>query len=239
MRAAWLLALAACGPDAPCEGVASTCIVVHITSESIATIDTLELDISYAGFHSTATSKGGATALPLVTGVELDGATDEVTVDLLAAGKLAGAVLGTGYLRTDPIAPNTRATVTIPIAALALMCKEGTYCGGDKVNGDSNSLYLCHPGGPGDPDGTPEADVPTLRGVCANGCIRNTCANDLCAAGNIPCVTGNNYCGGHDVEGDPQKLYRCDASHKGVFVTDCEAGGKQCVALDATSDGCR
>src|SRR5262249_26617401 len=64
--AAWLAALAACG-DAPCEGVASTCIVVNITSESIAAIDTIELDIAYAGFHATATSKGEITALPLST----------------------------------------------------------------------------------------------------------------------------------------------------------------------------
>jgi hypothetical protein len=238
MKAAWLVALAACGGD-PCDGVGSTCIAVRVTSQSISSIDTLELDISYTGFHATATSTSGATELPLVTAVELTDATDEVTVEIVAAGKLAGAVLGTGYQRTDPIAADAHATLTIPIAALAEMCKLGTYCGGDKVDGDPDTLYLCHPGGASDPDGTPEADVPTARGHCANGCIQNTADDDVCAGGNIPCVAGNDYCGGHDVDGDPQVLYRCDSTGKGVFVSDCAAAGKQCGALNATSDGCR
>jgi len=233
-------AAVACGGGDPCDGVAATCVTVRITSRAISAIDTLQLDISYAGFHATAaTTAGDATALPLTAAVELAGAGEQVTVDAVAAGKLAGAVLGTGYARSEPLAPGDHGVLAIAIAARADPCVLGTYCGGNKVDGDPETLYLCHAGGADDPDGTPEADVPTARGRCANGCIRNTADDDVCSGGNLPCTAGTTYCGGHRLDGDPQRLYQCDASGAGAFVQDCEAAGLQCLPVTADSDACQ
>ena len=242
-RLALILVVTACGgSDDPCDGVAATCITARITSSSVIAIDTLQLDISYEGFHATtATTAESPTSLPLVTALELGGATVPVTVDIVVAGKLAGAVLGTAYQQSEPLDPGAHATVSFDIAALANPCLEGTYCGGgDRVDGEPDTLYLCHPGGVGDPDGTVEADVPTARGRCLNGCIENTCDDDLCFGGNLPCTDGNNYCGGHKLNGDPQILYRCDpTASKPPVVADCSASGKQCVPIAADMDACR
>jgi hypothetical protein len=237
----WALALlVACGgSDDPCDGVVATCVTVRITSESVAAIDTLQLDISYAGFHDTATTTAGRTALPLATALELDGATAAVIVDIVAAGKLAGAVLGTGYQRTPELAPGDHLLLELPIALRPVPCLAGFYCGDTKVDGDPETLYLCHQGGAGDPDGTPEADVPTARGVCVNGCNHNDGANDVCFGGNTPCTVGNTYCGGHKLDGDPLTLYRCPTSGDPVKVSDCAAAGKICANSGTDTDSCR
>ena len=238
---AWALALlAACGgSDDPCDGVAATCITVRVTSASVAAIDTLQLDISYAGFHDTATTTAGRTGLPLATALELDGATAAVTVDIVAAGKLAGGVLGTGYQRTPELAPGDHLVLELPIALRPVPCLNGDYCGDTKVDGDPETLYLCHQGGAGDPDGTPEADVPTARGVCVNGCLHNDNDDDVCFGGNMPCIVGNLYCGGHKLDGDPLELYRCPSSGKPIPVSDCAAAGKICAVSGTDTDSCR
>lgn len=243
MTRAWLLALlvpvAACGGGGdPCDGVAGTCITVRITSESVAAIDTLQLDISYAGFHDTAATTADRTALPLATALELGGATAPASVDIVAAGKLDGGVLGTGYQRTPELAPGDHALLELPIALRPVPCLRGFYCGDTKVDGDKNTLYLCHPGGAGDPDGTPEADVPTARGVCVNGCNHNDNDDDVCFGGNMPCTVGNTYCGGHKLDGDPLTLYRCPATGAPVTVSDCAAAGKICASSAPDADSC-
>lgn len=240
MRAHWLLVLAACGgSDDPCDGVASTCVAVRVTSAKVAAIDKLELDISYPGFHATAATTAEITALPLATAVELAGVAEPVAVGIVGAGKLAGVVLGTGYAETAVLEPGDHATLELAIARIEDPCVLGTYCGTDKLDGDPDTLYLCHPGGLDDPDGDPEANVPTARGRCENGCIMNTADDDLCSGGNVPCTEGNTYCGGHELDGDPQRLYRCDAAGNAVFVKDCAAAGMQCAPATADSDACR
>jgi hypothetical protein len=240
MRPWWLVVVAACGSDDPCDGVAATCVTVRVTSETVAAIDTLELDISYPGFHDTAaTHTSGTIALPLATALELGDTPESITVGIVAAGKLAGTVLGTGYGEISLLELGAHATLDIPIALRADPCILGTYCGGNKLDGDPETLYLCHPGGLTDPDGDPEANVPTARGHCANGCIINSSDDDVCYGGNVRCAETKSYCGGDKLDGDPQWLYRCDAAGKGVFLEDCELTGKHCVAIAPDNDACR
>ena len=50
-----------------------------------------------------------------------------------------------------------------------------------------------------------------------------------------PCTDGGLYCGGDELDGDPQALYRCQAG-VGVRVEVCAAG---CVIETSRDDHCR
>ncbi len=52
----------------------------------------------------------------------------------------------------------------------------GSYCGGDKVSGDHNTLYLCH-----------GKATPTVIKHCADGCKVNPGADDSCAPAPSSC----------------------------------------------------
>lgn len=56
-----------------------------------------------------------------------------------------------------------------PAAAPATCVTGGSYCGGDKVKGDANTLYRCN-----------GAAAPTVIQVCANGCSVNAGRDDSC-----------------------------------------------------------
>lgn len=222
------LGVAACGAPDPCAEIVGTCLVVEIDSRAVERIDHLELDVLFAGVHGTTTTQpagGGSVALPLVTAIELGGAGDgELTVGVVAAGKLGGNVLGTGAATTT-LAWGARGEIEIELATPNACVAGGLYCGGDKVAGDPQTLYRCNGGG-----------VPIARGVCEAGCIVRPTQDDVCRGAGGPCVEGGFYCGGDKLDGDPRTLYRC-AAGAGVDGRVCANG---CVvAAPGQDDYCR
>jgi hypothetical protein len=213
------LPLVACGDADPCDGVKGRCIALHVESTAVAKIDQLELDVLYGGRHGTATTSDGVVELPFVTSIELPG-TGNVEVGVVAAGKLAGVVLGTGAAHTN-VAAGAHVDVSLELAKPADCTPAAYYCGGDKLAGDPETLYQCNGGG-----------VPLARGVCINGCTVRPTLDDTCDAGPMPCIEGGLYCGGDKVAGDPQSLYRCSAG-AGVDRMICPDG---CVVAPSPND---
>jgi hypothetical protein len=148
-----------------------------------------------------------------------------IEVSVVAAGKLDGAVLGTGVAWID-LVPGSHGALTLHLAANTGDCiPGGLYCGGDKLDGVPDRLYRCNASG-----------VPTSRGECLAGCVVRADADDQCRAHNAPCVEGGFYCGGDKVVGDPQTLYRCDAGAP-VKVETCT---QACVVMPpGMDDECR
>jgi hypothetical protein len=104
-------------------------------------------------------------------------------------------------------------------------CVAGSnYCGGDKVKGDSNTLYRCNADGSG-----------TLLRKCGGGCRINIGNDDTCKAA-PSCVVGGTYCGGDKVDGDPNTLYRCQGQGKTSVVQKCANG---CLVAAGTDDRCK
>jgi hypothetical protein len=217
-----VLVLAACNGNAPCDDVEDTCIEVRLTSESIDAIDQLELDILYGDRHGTTTTQpesGGTVELPFATSIALaiDAETD---VGIVGAGKLGGNVLGTGAASTR-IRPGADAKLELVLAEPAACVAGGFYCGGDKLAGDSQTLYQCNGGG-----------VPLARGRCMHGCVVLPTEDDVCSGGPMRCVEGGFYCGGNELDGDPQTLYRCTNG----AATAPERCADGCVIAPAGSD---
>ncbi len=100
----------------------------------------------------------------------------------------------------------------------------GLYCGGDKVSGDSSTLYRCN--------GTA---APSEVQRCAGGCVVHPGKDDACASGGSSCVAGGLYCGGDKVSGDPNTLYRCNASAAPSVVEYCSGG---CIVRPGQNDLC-
>lgn len=199
-RIALLGLLAACSDPAPCDDVAGRCIAVHISAPDISTIDQLDLDILYGFRHDVAHTQldgGRAVSLPVDTAILLDSTAASLEVGVVAGGKLAGNLLGTGAASAT-LAPDEHATLAIVLAPPAACQDASFYCGGDQVAGDPATLYQCDAGA-----------VPQARGRCLNGCTINPAADDTCAAGPDTCVEGGFYCGGNKLVGDPRSRYRC------------------------------
>jgi hypothetical protein len=221
-------ALAACGDDAvdPCDAVAGACITLHVESRTVDRIDHLELDVLYGDLHGTATTPSTGSSvvdLPLVTAIELSAST-ALPVGVVAAGKLAGVVLGTGAASTT-VAADAHVELTIELSPVADCEAGGYYCGGDKLAGAADTLYQCNGGG-----------VPLARGRCAFGCLVRPTQDDTCQGGGGTCVEGGFYCGGDKLDGDPQSLYRCSG---GVGVDRRICANGCVVAPPGEDDDCR
>lgn len=228
-RAALALALVACGdaPD-PCAEVAGACVAVRVESATVTRVDALALDVLYGDRHGTATTApagGGAVALPVVTAIAVD-APAAVEVGVVAAGLLGASVEGTGAASVA-VAPGQRVAITVELSPPGACVDGGLYCGGDKLAGAADTLYLC------DRD-----SVPRARGRCVAGCVVSPTADDTCRGADDgqpgPCTSGGLYCGGDEVDGDPQALYRCDAG-VGVRVEVCAS---RCVVETGQDDHC-
>ena len=218
-----LLALASCGDSDPCDGVSGRCLALHVESASVERIDQLELDVLYGTLHDTVTTSDGVVDLPVVTAVKLPGS-GTIDVGVVAAGKLSGMVLGTGAAQAT-LAAGAHAEMLIELAPVVMCVADSFYCGGDKIAGDPDVLYLCNGGG-----------VPLARGTCINGCVQRQLDDDLCAAGPTRCTDGGFYCGGDQLGGDPQSLYRCSAG-AGIDRMVCPDG---CVIEQSPyKDHCR
>jgi hypothetical protein len=219
--AAWLCAMvlvAACGTD-PCGGVSGRCIALRIDSESIDRIDQLELDVLYGDRHGTATTSDGVVELPLVTAVALPGS-GTLEVGIVAAGKLAGVVLGTGADQIE-VAAAAHVDMSITIAPTGECTAGSFYCGGDMIAGDPETLYICNGGG-----------VPFARGRCLHGCTVVPGGKDYCEGGDMTCMEPGFYCGGDKIDGDPQSRYTCSGG-TGINRMVCPNG---CVVAPPGSD---
>jgi hypothetical protein len=224
LAASLVALLAACSDDDPCGG-ALTCLRVDIESATVDVIDQLELDVVYEAFHDTTTiGPTGPASLPLATAVILDVANaPTIHVGVVAAGKLGGALLGTGAASTIVDAGH-HARVRIVLAPVELCVAGALYCGDHMLAGDPETLYRCNSGG-----------VPTARGArCAYGCIFQTGKDDACRGGPL-CQDGGRYCGGDKVDGDPKTLYVC-MTRVGTMPTECPSG---CVVRPGSDDICR
>jgi hypothetical protein len=219
--------LAACGVDDPdpCAGLAGACASLRVDSATIDRIDQLELDVVYGERHGTTATQpagGGAVGLPIVTAIELAGDPPD-RVSVVAAGKLAGVVLGTGAASGQ--LAGDRLALVIELAPPGDCVPRGHYCGGDKLSGDPDTLYTCNGGG-----------VPIARGVCEGGCLVRPGLDDACRGVGGPCVEGGFYCGGDKLDGDPRSLYRCS---NGVGVNRVECANGCIVSPPGTDDRCR
>jgi hypothetical protein len=164
------LLLAGCGDDDPCAAIDTTCVALTVDSDTIAQIDQLELDVLWDDGHGTTTTTpgGGTVALPVSTAIAIDTA-DAATVSVVAAGKLSGGVLGTGAATTQLEAAE-HGTLTIHLAPPEDCVAGSNYCGGDKLAGDPDVLYVCNAGG-----------VPIAQERCPNGCTINPGDDDACS----------------------------------------------------------
>lgn len=214
----WLLLLAACGQGDPCDGVAGTCVTLHVTSPDVARIDTLDVDLLAGSFHATATTSGDASP-PLETAIEL-ALTGELDLGIVAAGRLADDLVGTGFARLT-VGDGAHIDAHLALVAPQACVEDTLYCGGNLVAGSSDTLYAC------------KAGAPIARGVCPGGCAIRPNKGDLCTGAGGACVTGGLYCGGDKLDGDPQSLYKCGTG----LVMACANG---CVIGSAGhDDACR
>ena len=221
--AAVLAALAACGDDDPCTG-AVTCVRLDVSSATVDAIDALELDVLYEDFHASVTMRpNGPSSLPLETAIIIDIANaPTIHVGIVAAGKLGGAVVGTGEA-TAIVFAGHHTSERIDLAPVELCVDGALYCGGDQLVGESDVLYRCNANG-----------VPTARGRCAYGCTWRSDKDDVCRGGPL-CQEGGHYCGGDKVDGDPQTLYVC-RDLEGVSPVLCPNG---CLVRPGNDDICR
>lgn len=229
-RAAIFALLAACGSDPdpdPCADIAGTCVAITVRSQLVNRIDQLQLDLLYGDTHDTISAQSTDAALvhlPVATAIALDDAIAPLEVGVVAAGKVAGEVLGTGAASTT-VAPDEHVALTIELAAVAACEDGGFYCGGDQLAGDADTLYICDAG-----------SVPQARGRCVHGCEVRPTADDVCLGGPETCIAGGFYCGGNEVDGDPSSLYTCTAG-EGTNPMECADG---CAIMPpGNDDDCR
>lgn len=200
-------------------------MLLGVDSLVIQTIDQLELDVVYAGHHATITTGtvGKTIDLPssLPLTLELPGP-PLIQVDLIAAGKLGGSVLG---LAADSITVQQGHQASARFFLEPDPCVEGAlYCGGTGIGvlADGKTLYRCTGG------------VPIFYVQCSSGCFPHFEPNAVCTGDGL-CRDGGTYCGGHLLDGEPNTLYVCH-SFRGTSPMPCPAG---CIVRGDGDDACR
>lgn len=219
--------LAACGLGAsdPCDG-AATCVVLDVDSVSIRTIDQLQVDVVYNDHHGTTTigTIGQPIRVPFSFPLKLDLPDSAlIQVDLIAAGKLAGTVIGAGTSSTT-VQRGYRESDFILLWPTEPCVEGALYCGGTPdILADTMSLYRCTGG------------VPTFYTRCSSSCSPYHGMGGQCDGHGL-CRDGGTYCGGHVLDGEPSTLYVCD-SLEGTDPKPCPAG---CVVVgDDGRDVCK
>lgn len=233
------VALTACGAADPCDGIAGACLALHVDPSSVREVDQLDFDIVYGADHGTASTRapvGRTIALPAATAIALGAVASPVPlpVRVRISGVVAGDVVGRAEVALT-IARDEHASARVQLGPLLLDggavdlgdagCQPGgLYCGGDKLEGDPNTLYRCTTSGP------------IIRGACAAGCEVRPGRDDRCRAAGGPCTLNGRYCGGDELPGDPQTLYRCDGTDNPPVVMVCANG---CAIAVNDDDYCR
>ncbi len=98
----------------------------------------------------------------------------------------------------------------------------GLYCGGDKVSGSTSTLFRCNADG----------KSATAVRACKHGCSVNSGDDDSCR-----CSPGGLYCGGDQVTGNSNTLYRCGSN--GVSTTIAARCSNGCRVNSGSDDSCR
>jgi hypothetical protein len=223
-RAVGAGSLAACdlaGPD-PCEGV-DTCVLLDVDSVVIRTIDQLQLDVVYDDHHGTTTiGTGQPISVPFSFPLKLNlPGSPLIKVDIIAAGKLAGRVIGAGTA-SSTVQRGYRDSGFILMWPTEPCVEGALYCGGTyEILADVGSLYRCTGG------------VPMFHARCSSGCSPHFSPGGQCDGRGL-CRDGGTYCGGHVLDGEPDTLYVCE-SFEGTDPMPCPAG---CVVRGDGTDTC-
>jgi hypothetical protein len=221
----WTVACAglACSDSDPC-GDATTCVRLEVDAFSIQAIDQLLLDVVYDGHHATTVTGtlGTAIELPLDLPLTFNVPGNQIDVDLVAAGKLGGQVVGADATSLT-VQSGTHSHESLFLLS-ARACTEGAlYCGGTSdIIAESQSLYRC------------TGSVPIFYARCSFACTPHFDSGAVCA-GSALCRDGGTYCGGHNIDGDPNTLYVC-ASLRGTNARPCTNG---CAIIGDGTDACR
>lgn len=217
--------LAACSTAGdPCDG-AATCVRLDVHGTFVETIDQLTLDVVYGSHHATTTAgtAGELVDLPVTTAIILDlPSSPTIEVDIIAAGKLRGALLGAGAASTT-VQQGHQGSMLV-LLGTATPCIEGAlYCGGtETIFAEFGTLYRCTGG------------IPIFYAKCSFSCSSLGTANGVCAGRGL-CRDGGTYCGGHALDGDPNVLYVCE-EFDATAPRRCANG---CVVRGDGDDVCR
>ena len=224
--------LAACTPRGtpivdsdPCDVATSTCVTLEIEGVNVPAIDQLQLEITFGEFRSTTTTGtlGTEVPLPTTTTLMIDlPSTSTFDVGLLAIGKLNGLVVGEAY-RSKTVYMGEHTSVFLDLQQL-LPCTEGAlYC--SSINGlyaQIGTLYRCVGG------------IPSYYAHCTNSCYSSTSTGAVCLGRDL-CSEGGTYCGGTQVDGDPNTLYVCH-TYQGTNPMPCTRG---CDIRGGGHDACK
>jgi len=218
--------LAAChlGPEDRC-GAATTCVNVEVNGYPFKEIDQLTFDVVYGTRHANTTiDAGGAISLP--TSVPLTFALTDpalIDVELIAAGKLGGRVLGADA-RSIQLQLGDQISATLLLFSIRACTEGAVYCGGTgDIIAESQTLYRCTGG------------LPVYYARCAEACSPHFTDHGECVGLGL-CSDGGHYCGGNKLDGDPSTLYVCkdfDATAPVLCPSGCVIRGGD------GSDACR
>jgi hypothetical protein len=219
--AALLAACSASEPD-PC-GDAATCLRLNINGLLIDSIDQLELDVVIGGTtHSTVTTgmPGQLVSLPTSTSIKLAIPLPVISVDLIAAGRRAGVVVGLDGA-SAMVFGGDHHSVDLFLSS-AFRCTEGELsCGyGVGLSGQPNWIYRC------------TDQVPIFDARCMRSCSGSFGSEVTCF--DTGCAEGGHYCGGDKLDGDPHTLYICNQS-RGTLPMRCP---HSCVVTANGNDRC-
>lgn len=219
--AALLAGCAATAPD-PC-GDALTCVRLDVSGLLIDQIDQLQLDIVLGGrVHSTVTTgtRGQHISLPTSTSIKLSTMSLPTTVDVVAAGRRDGQVVGLASGAVTVLL-NDHASLRLELSDLERCTEDRLVCGSSVgVFDHSDTIYRCIDG------------APIFYARCFRSCSDFRAGDAVCS--DFGCTQGGHYCGGDKVEGDPFTLYTCDGID-GVMPTRCPG---ECLALGGGNDHC-
>ena len=223
--AAALLASAACGtsePD-PCDGK-TTCLRLDVAGFSIEAIEQLELDIVLGGtVHSTVTTgaPGQAISLPTSTSLSLVVPYPATNVDIVAAGRRAGQVVGIASA-SQTVFSGDHQSVELALSDLFFCDEDSLQCGSSVgLFRQASTIYRC------------TDRVPIFYGRCLRSCSSGTFGSDA-SCFDTGCAEGGRYCGGDKLDGDPHTLYVCNQS-RGATPTKCP---HSCVVTANGNDTC-
>jgi hypothetical protein len=224
IAAAALLASTACASSEPdlCTSTA-TCLRLNVDGLLIGQIDQLELDVVIGGTtHSTVITgtRGQRISLPTSTSITLAIPVPLLSVDLIAAGRRDGQVVGLDGASVMVLGGNQQ-SVELELRE-EVPCTEGHLdCGhAFGVPGQASWLYRC------------TDQVPLFYARCLRGCTGGFGSDADCF--DTGCTDGGHYCGGNKLEGDPNTLYLCD-TFRATMPTTCPHG---CAISGDGHDAC-
>jgi hypothetical protein len=178
----------------------------------------------YNGTHGITTTgvQGEPRSLPTTTAVVFDlPDAPLIRFSLVVSGRLAGNLLA-GGAASSTVQQGSRDTQLVELFPVDPCVAGAVHCGGvGGVFADPSSLYVCGDG------------YIQFYAKCALGCTSHVGEGDVCI-GIGECSEGGAYCGGDQLDGDPNTLYVCH-DLAGTSPTRCP---HSCVVASAGGDFC-